>query len=608
MRRFFLCILLLSVVGCSSQTNISNQFAQIIYNIDLSNHEDDLFHVTVYTSNLTKENYTYNFAATAPGTYQKMDFGRYVKTFKAFDIDGNELATNKISMNKWEIENVFSLAELRYDIEDTFDSEIRKNNPYAMSGSGIDENFVVLNTFAVLGYFEGLQSYPSKLKLDYKSDWTLGTALQKSDDGYYYTETYDQLADSPILMGDLSTAFTHVGDIDVEIYVFSNDSLINADKILSIADEVLQSSKEFIGYAPVDHYAFLMCLLSWEYYQANGISGAGALEHSYSSLYVEPASEERLPQLRSTMAHEFMHILTPLNLSSEVIHTYNFEVPTASEHIWLYEGVTEWVSDIMQLRSGITTPEQYLTQFSEKINISDQYNPNISLSEMSLGVYTDSIKPQFINFYNRGAVTAALLDIRLLELSNGTRGLRELYLELLEKYGKDNPFPEDTFFDIIVEMTYPEIEDFINDYIRGTKPLPYIEQMTKIGYTYTDEKISDDKRPTFGANIYGNSDGELILIGVSEEAGEFGIMEEDVLIKVFGEDVSMQNSRKIAQRSHEMKVGDPYEMVVRRKEKEIVINGRMVERKVKHLFEEVENPTEEQLRFRKIWLKNLDRD
>ena len=262
----------------------------------------------------------------------------------------------------------------------------------------------------------------------------------------------------------------------------------------------------------------------------------------------------------------------------------------------------------MQLRSGITTPEQYLTQFSEKINISDQYNPNISLSEMSLGVYTDSIKPQFINFYNRGAVTAALLDIRLLELSNGTRGLRELYLELLEKYGKDNPFPEDTFFDIIVEMTYPEIEDFINDYIRGTKPLPYIEQMTKIGYTYTDEKISDDKRPTFGANIYGNSDGELILIGVSEEAGEFGIMEEDVLIKVFGEDVSMQNSRKIAQRSHEMKVGDPYEMVVRRKEKEIVINGRMVERKVKHLFEEVENPTEEQLRFRKIWLKNLDRD
>ncbi len=62
------------------------------------------------------------------------------------------------------------------------------------------------------------------------------------------------------------------------------------------------------------------------------------------------------------MAHEFLHILTPLNLHSEIIQPFNFEVPTSSEHIWLYEGVTEWASDIMQMRGGLIGTDEYLKQ------------------------------------------------------------------------------------------------------------------------------------------------------------------------------------------------------------------------------------------------------
>ena len=45
-----------------------------------------------------------------------------------------------------------------------------------------------------------------------------------------------------------------------------------------------------------------------------------------------------------------------------------------------------------------------------------------------------------------------MLDIRLLELSGGKRGLREVFLELLDKYGKDKTFPEDDFFKLFVDM------------------------------------------------------------------------------------------------------------------------------------------------------------
>ncbi|MCH7516448.1 MAG: hypothetical protein IIB08_04910 [Bacteroidetes bacterium] len=46
---------------------------------------------------------------------------------------------------------------------------------------------------------------------------------------------------------------------------------------------------------------------------------------------------------------------------------------------------------------------------------------------------------------------------------------------LIESRIGDETDLENEFFEIIVNITYPEIEQFINDYIKGTKPLPYVE-------------------------------------------------------------------------------------------------------------------------------------
>ena len=54
-----------------------------------------------------------------------------------------------------------------------------------MGGTGIEDDFIVINTFGVFGYFEGLQSNPSRVKVKYNPDWTVGTALLPDEDGYY---------------------------------------------------------------------------------------------------------------------------------------------------------------------------------------------------------------------------------------------------------------------------------------------------------------------------------------------------------------------------------------------------------------------------------------
>jgi predicted metalloprotease with PDZ domain len=106
---------------------------------------------------------------------------------------------------------------------------------------------------------------------------------------------------------------------------------------------------------------------------------------------------------------------------------------------------------------------------------------------LSLTSYTEEGHTQYGNIYMRGALAAGLLDIRLLELSNGERDLQDLLLALMERYGKANPFDDAALYDVLVEMTDPAVADFFDRYVKGTEPLPYAEYYGKLGIDFVDE-------------------------------------------------------------------------------------------------------------------------
>jgi len=68
--------------------------------VDLKSNTGNLFNVTLIPEKLTEKNKIYQFASTAPGTYETMDMGRFVRSFKAFDASGKELETKNISTNQ----------------------------------------------------------------------------------------------------------------------------------------------------------------------------------------------------------------------------------------------------------------------------------------------------------------------------------------------------------------------------------------------------------------------------------------------------------------------------------------------------------------------------
>ena len=459
------------------------QGAPLSYAINLNNRADDLFKVSLSVKGLTEANAVYQFAATAPGTYQVMNIGRFVKTFEAFDGRGRKVPVEQVSVNQWKLSNAPRVRTIRYTVGETWNTTL--DHPiYLMCGTTIDSNHVLINPHAVIGYPTGMQATPVRLRLSYPTGWKVGTALDRGKDGAYIAKDFDQLVDSPILLGRLTAAQTTVTGVPVAIYTYSKTGKITSTQLLGAMSGMLDAAGRFLGTLPVTRYTFL-----YDFDE----TPAGAWEHSFSSEYVLKESEftDSVGKYVTDIAsHEFFHVVTPLNIHSEIIEHFNFVTPVPSEHLWLYEGTTEWAAHPMQLRGGLKTPEQYLATMIKKMKIDRaNFDSTYSLEELALTSYSDSGQAQYGNIYMRGAVTASLLDIRLLELSHGQRGLQDLILELTHRYGKRRAFPDSTFVDTLVALTNPAIRQFFDDYVLSAHHLPVKEYYEKLGiHLIEDEK------------------------------------------------------------------------------------------------------------------------
>lgn len=482
-----LVIVLVCTVACSdndtdvrllsipSEVDLQNSF---YYEIDLTDRSDDTFKVRMFVNNLTEANKVFQFPATVPGVYAIFDIGRFVTKFEAYNHQYKKLGATNISTNQWELTSPGETRVIEFEVKETFDTPVDRNQLYKMGGTSIEDDHVLLNTFDVLGYPTGLKDRDIYLNVRQPAGWSSATSLEKKQTGLYFADDYDSFVDSPLLFGKLTLASTQVDATTINIATYSENDVISSGQLLNDVNQVLKDARAFLGELPVDRYNFL-------YYF--GMFNAGALEHSYSSVYVlsdAPYSVNYGRSIRNISAHEFFHIVTPLNIHSEIISNFNFAEPTASEHLWFYEGVTEWASLMMQYRNNSITLNTLLNNFSTKKAESDsRFDANVSLSAMSLTCYTTG-QSQFSNVYRKGALVAALLDIKLLELSGGTKGLRELILELIETYGPDQAFPENAFYEKLVQLTDPEIQGFFDDYVKGTTALPLTESFGKIGITY----------------------------------------------------------------------------------------------------------------------------
>jgi predicted metalloprotease with PDZ domain len=62
--------------------------------------------------------------------------------------------------------------------------------------------------------------------------------------------------------------------------------------------------------------------------------------------------EELVKSMMDVVSHEFFHIVTPLSIHSKEIQDFDYNDPKMSEHLWMYEGVTEYFANLSKSIKG----------------------------------------------------------------------------------------------------------------------------------------------------------------------------------------------------------------------------------------------------------------
>jgi predicted metalloprotease with PDZ domain len=462
----------------------------------------------------------------------------------------------------------------------------------------------VINPFGFFGYFDGMKKLPFELTFKKpqgfygSSPLTFASTNEQAD--VFRLDNADHLYDSPIMYSKPDTTSITLGKAQVLISSYSPKGMVSSKQIAELLKPLLVATQHYLGgKLPVNKYAFILYFNG----EQPPLKGTGALEHNYSSFYALPEMpfQQIAPLLRDICAHEFFHVVTPLTISSKEVKEFDFNKPVLSRHLWLYEGSTEYYSDHVQVTEGLASPKEFLGKLSEKIKISRMnYNDQLSFTELS----TESAgkhKEEYGNVYEKGALICAALDVYLLQLSQGAYGFRDLKQDLSIKFGKDQYFEDAKLFDVIAELTYPEVREFFKTYVEGTTPIPYEKFF---GYAGVDFK--NMKAPTLGGiQINPTADGKLAIIGIGSmnaQGKALGYQVGDELLSLNGEALTLQNGQQVLEKYKKtIHEGDPVEVKVKRNGEELVLKSKAIFMDVFGL-ELNPAPTPEQLVVRSAWL------
>jgi len=585
------------------------------YSMDLNKVSNDQLSVTLKVPEIKNDKATFRFPKIIPGTYSISDFGRFVSELKAFDKRGKALKVKKVDTNGWEISKANKLATITYKVDDTFDADLGNTPIYPMSGTNIQEgkNFI-LNTHGFFGFFENMENQPFRVEITKPAGFYGATGLipqsNTNTKDVFVTDNYGLLVDSPIMYNLPDTTSVDIAGTQVLISVYAPNKMVTSEYLANNISLMLAAIKDYLqgDKLPVNKYAFLFYFVPI----AESQPMQGALEHSYSSLYYLPEypQEALLPFVIDVAAHEFFHIVTPLNLHSEEIHYFNFTQPKMSQHLWLYEGSTEYAASHVQVQYGLLDEATYFDKLRNKIvNATRHFNDTLPFTELSKGSL-DKYKNQYQNVYEKGALISMCLDIKLLATSGGKYTLRRLIADLSSKYGKDRPFKDEDLFSEITAMTYPEIGIFFERYVLGNEPLPYTEIFSLVGIDYVDEETFSDFSIMGNATVGFNPETFRLYIRELDLTNAFsnqmGYQVNDELVNVNGKDIDLTDMETFfKEATADLKDGDTMRVVVIRNGEEVELSApaTRMDKKRYHQIRNTPNPTETQTAIRKVWLQ-----
>lgn len=232
-------------------------------------------------------------------------------------------------------------------------------------------------------------------------------------------------------------------------------------------------------------------LFCFDSFSQNTRSTKGGLEHKNSSVYYFGTELSRVEDedIRFLVAHELLHTFTPIRFKSDVLRDLlEFKSKKMSEHLWLYEGMTEYLAAKIVFRSSIFDTVDFLR------NISDHYIASVSLdiplNKLSQNIFDKQNVDKQNFYYTKGSILCFLLDLVINEKTNGSAGLYSIMNTI---YKENSIFNEDSLFIMLSDKTNGATDSIIEKYLIQNIPIP-TDFLSKLAYHY---EVVDSQKSFF---------------------------------------------------------------------------------------------------------------
>lgn len=602
----------------ATKTLVKAEDSKVLVLMDLVNIDKDKVLVTLDPGAFVVDDIYFFIPKTVPGTYSTDNYGKYIEGFKAYDYDGNELTVQNPEENTWSISSARNLDKVSYYVNDTFDQENSMTDiVFSPAGTNIEEgkNFM-LNLHGFLGYFAGLKEVPYEIIVDVPGGLVFTTSLEtKPGPGQegkdtFIADRYFEVIDNPIMYAKPNSASFQINNIKITIGVYSPNNVYKASDFKDRIEKMMRAQKDFLGNIDsTEEYNILLYLSTMG---ENDATGFGALEHHTSTVVVFPEQmpKESLEDLMvDVISHEFFHIVTPLNVHSKEIHYFDYNDPKMSEHLWMYEGTTEYFANLFQIQQGLIDESEFYKRIIRKIDNSHYYDDAMSFTTMSSQILQDPYEDNYANVYEKGALINMCLDIILRDLSNGEKGILWLMKELSTKYDSDTPFEDENLIPEIVSITYPEIGTFFKTHIQGDTPIDYEEILSRVGLT-TSQAMEESgyffrgEIPYIDVDMSDNSIFVREGIELNSFFQDLGMLGGDTILSIDGTSVNLDSIRPIIGQSFAWSPEKEINVVVLRNGEQVICQGAVGRPMVSvRTLVQPDNATGDQIKLREAWLK-----
>jgi len=381
-------------------------------------------------------------------------------------------------------------------------------------------------------------------------DWQCGTALTKTGQSngiiQFESVSLEQLIDSPLLAGKYFKEFPLAPEVTPKHYL---DLAADGPEDLRIRPETVDAYSNLVRETgPLyqsrhyNSYHFLVTL-------SDQVAHFGLEHHQSSDDRVSEKTfvDDNLTMLTADLLpHEFTHSWNGKYRRPIGLATGNYEDPMKGNLLWVYEGLTQYLGDVLATRSGLETPDEFRSALAASAATLD-YRPGRTWRDLQDTAVAAQIlydtSPQWdnwrrsVDYYQEGELIWLEADTIIRKLTRDKKSLND-FCASFEGLGGNTPpkVVPYNFDDVVAALNAVAPYDwtsFFHERLTSKSPHAPLGGIENGGYriVYTDqpsefiqarEAATGDADAWWTLGIDITSDGHIddVLVGsVSDKAG-----------------------------------------------------------------------------------------